>query len=101
MQSVQLSAQIKFVEVWKIVNVKGHPLVMNPYTNSTDKSSNIKLRPQPTRVFDDTFKLQRSGSSFCTDAARLWNLSPPEIRTATTLTAAKSAISKYVTSLPV
>ena len=37
----QLSAQIKLVEVWKIINVKGHPLVMDPYTNSNDRSRNI------------------------------------------------------------
>ena len=46
-------------------------------------------------------KLKISSHSFTTDAARVWNLAPDEIRTATTLADVKSKIKKYVTSLPV
>ena len=96
----QLSAQIKLVEAWKIVNVQGHPLTLEPY-NEHVKTNSVGLRPQPTRVFNDTYKLQISSCSFNVDAARLWNLAPAQIKTAATLGEAKTAILKHVTSLPV
>ena len=96
----QLAAQIKLIEVWKSVNVEGHPLSLDPYTNP-ERRCLTKLRPQQNRVFNDTHKLKITSHSFCTDAARVWNQAPAEIKSATTLNAAKSAILKYATSLPV
>ena len=96
----QLAAQIKLVETWKTINVQGHPLSLDPYS-SHDQKCGMSLRPQHSRVFNDTSKLKLSSHSFNTDAARVWNLAPDEIRTATTLAAVKSKIKKYVTSLPV
>ena len=96
----QLSAQIKLVEVWKTINVENHPLTLDPY-NLHVQNNTRDLRPQHNRVFNDSYKLQISSHSFNTDAARLWNLAPDQVRTATTLSAAKSAILKHVTSLPV
>ena len=69
--------------------------------DSHDQKCGMSLRPQHSRVFNDTSKLKLSSHSFNTDAARVWNLAPDEIRTATTLAAVKSKIKKYVTSLPV
>ena len=80
----QLAAQIKLIEVWKSVNVEGHPLSLDPYTNP-ERSSLTELRPQPNRVFNDTHKLKITSHSFCTDAARVWNQAPAEIKSATTL----------------
>ena len=96
----QLSAEIKLVEGWKIVNIEGHPLTLDPY-NHQAQTSHMELRLQPTRVFNDTYKLQRSSHSFNIEASRLWNLAPAEIRSAPTLAAAKTAIRKYAKSLPV
>ena len=93
----QLSAQIKLVEVWKTINVENHPLTLDPY-NLHVQNNTRDLRPQHNRVFNDSYKLQISSHSFNTDAARLWNLAPDQVRTATTLSAAKSAILKHVTS---
>ena len=83
----QLAAQIKLVETWKIVNVEGHPLTLDPYNNYSN--CNIDLRPQPNRVFNDTYKLKKSSSSFNADAARLWNLAPDTVKSALTLNTAK------------
>ena len=96
----QLSAQIKLVEVWKIIIVEGHPLTLDPY-NQHVQNNTRELRPQPTRVFNDSYRLQISSLSFNMDAARLWNLAPDQVRTATTLSAAKLAILKHAKTLPV
>ena len=96
----QLAAQIKLIEVWKSFHVEGYPLTLDPYANP-DRTVTIELRPQTNRTYDDSFKLKITSQSFCTDVARLWNLAPTTIKTATTLTAAKTAILKYVMSLPI
>ena len=89
-----LAAQIKLIEVWKSINVEGYPLTLDPYTNP-HRTVTIKLRPQTNRTFEDSSRLKISSQSFCTDAARLWNLAPATIKTATTLTGAKTSILKY------
>ena len=96
----QLSAQIKLIEVWKSLNVEGYPLTLDPY-NKQERSISAELRPKPTRIFDDTFRLQISNHSFNADAARLWNLAPTSIKTATTLSTAKTAILKHAMALPI
>ena len=96
----QLAAQIKLIEVWKSINLEGYPLTLDPYTNP-DRMVTIELRPQTTRTFDDSSKLKISSQSFCIDAARLWNVAPTTIKTATTLTAAKTSILNFVKSLPI
>ena len=77
----QLAAQIKLIEVWKSMHVEGYPLVLDPYTNP-DRMVTMELRPQTNRTFDDSHKLKITSQSFCTDAARLWNLAPTTIKTA-------------------
>jgi hypothetical protein len=96
----QLAAQIKLTEVWKSINIEGYPVVMDPY-NRTLNSTTLDLRLQPTRTFDDTSRLATSKYSFNVDAARLWNLAPPDIRSAQTLAVAKKAILAHAKSLPV
>ena len=96
----QLAAQIKLTEVWKSVNIEGYPVLMDPY-NRTQNSTTIDLRLQPTRTFDDTARLATSKYSFNVDAARLWNLAPPDITSAQTLAVAKKAILAHAKSLPV
>jgi hypothetical protein len=96
----QLAAQIKLFEVWKSTHVEGYPLTLDPYANP-DRTVTMELRPQTKRTFDDSFKLKIISQSFCTDEARLWNLAPTTIKTATILTAAKTAILNYVMSLPI
>ena len=83
----QLAAQIKLTEVWKSVNVQDCPIVMDPY-NQGQSASNLELRPRPTRIFNDTARLQISKSSFSVDAARLWNLAPTNVTQAIKLSEA-------------
>ena len=95
----QLAAQIKLVETWKSLNVPDYPIVLEPY-NQENASSNAELRPRPTRIFNDSCRLQLAKSSFNVDAARLWNLAPEKIKTAKNIFAAKAAITEYVKNLP-
>ena len=96
----QLAASIKLTEVWKSLNVVDYPLQLDPY-NQTTATLSLDLRPKPSRVFNDSARLQISKYSFNVDSARLWNQAPPEVTSAPTLDAAKSAIKTYANSLPV
>ena len=96
----QLAASIKLTEVWKSVNIPNYPILLEPY-NQTTTSPNLDLRPRPNRIFNDSSRLQISKYSFNVDSARLWNLAPPEVRSASTLGSAKTAILTFVKSLPV
>ena len=73
---------------------------LEPY-NEASTHSILDLRPRPTRIFNDTSKLMGSKYSFHVDAARLWNLAPPSLRSSTTLGQAKTAILAFARSLPV
>ena len=96
----QLAAQIKRTEVWKSLNVAGHPNLLKPY-NKASTSTTAGLRPKPTRILNDSSKLMCAKFSFHVDAARLWNLAPPTIKSADTLRKAKSAIMTHCKSLPI
>ena len=98
----QLVAQIKLIEVWKAENVESYALSFEPYKKPRlDQGSGLCLRQRTNQIFDDTCRLQVSKQSFSIDAARLWNLTPPEITTAATLMAAKAAILAHVKSFPI
>ena len=100
----QLAAQIKLIEVWKATNVENYALILEPYRpNRPDQipGQDYTLRPRENRIYNDSARLQISKHSFNVDAARLWNLFPPEIRNAATFGIAKSAIANYAKSLPV
>ena len=96
----QLAAQIKLIEVWKSLNVTGHPNILEPYHKTTTATS-AGLRPKPARVFNDTSKLSCAKFSFHVDAARLWNMAPQTIKSAETMQKAKNAILTHCKSLPI
>ena len=96
----QLAAQIKLTEVWKSVNIKDYAITLDPY-NKAQNPTEMDLRPKPTRTFDDTARLANSKYSFNVDSARLWNLAPPSITQAQSLSLAKKAIMTHVKTLPV
>ena len=96
----QLAAKIKLMEVWKSINKVGYPIRLEPY-KPTSQPQARELRKQPNRIFNDRCKLKRSEQSFHVDAARIWNISPPEIKAANNINAAKKAIDIYCKSLPV
>ena len=52
----QLAAQIKLTEVWKSLQVVGHPSLLEPY-NKASTATTAGLRPKPTRILNDSSKL--------------------------------------------
>ena len=96
----QLSAEIKLIEVWKSINVGGCPISLAPY-NQNQGPNDYLLRPKPTRVFKDTSRLMMSQSSFNIDAAKVWNMAPIDVQSATTICGAKRAIKNFCKSLPI
>ena len=63
----QLAVQIKLIEVWKSVNVPGHPLRLEAY-NAHNSDLKQALRVRPNRVYNDSAKYCISKSSFHIDA---------------------------------
>ena len=96
----QLAAEIKLTETWKSINVEGCPIKLDPYNPNQDEGEH-RLRPQPTRIFNDSYRLQLAQSSFHVDSARLWNNAPPRVHSAPSLIMAKKAIKEHCKSLPV
>ena len=80
----QLAAKIKLIEVWKTLNRPDYPLKLDPY-KPTNQHSGHDLRIQPNLIFNDSCKLKKSEFSFQVDSAKIWNISPPEIRVAKSL----------------
>ena len=96
----QLAAEIKLMETWKSINVECCPIELDPFNPNRDDSRH-RLRPQPTRIFNDSHRLQLAQSSFHVDSARLWNYAPLSIQGAPTFASAKRAIKEYCKSLPI
>ena len=96
----QLAAQIKLVEIWKSTHVEGYPICLEAY-NPAKENFSQNLRDRPTRIFNDSARLQVAEFSFCVDAARVWNQAPCQIHNSGTLSAAKKEILKFVKTLPV
>ena len=95
----QLAVQIKLIEVWKSVNMPGHPLRLEAY-NAHNSDLKQALRARPNRVYNDSAKYCISKSSFHIDAARIWNQAPASVTTAKSIVELKRKSSLYVRSLP-
>ena len=82
--------------------VEGYPIRLEPYNGQSNRSEpGPSLRERPNRVFNDSTRLQMAKSSFNSDAARIWNAAPGEIRSAKTIAEAKMFIRRFVKTLPV
>ena len=96
----QLNAQIKLSEMWKATNLPNYPTKFTSqdsvqgYTScSTRACSNGRLMEEGKKTL--TLK------TFKSDASRLWNSAPMEIKACSTLASAKKEIKKFVKLLPV
>ena len=94
----QLSAEIKMVEAWKIMNIPEYPLTFeqnNPNKVQTERS----IRPTSIKQWKDSANLKIAQESFTIDAARLWNLAPTDIKQAESLQKAKTNIKKWCSQI--
>ena len=93
----QLAAEVRLMEVWKAINVEEYCL--KDLFEEVENERNT--RSSGTRKMKVNFKSNTRESSFHYQSARLWNSAPLEIIHAETETQAKSAIRKYVMTLPI
>ena len=94
----QLNAQIKLMEVWKALNVEDYPLVIKQQeTSQTGAVTRAAENRRPIEIG----KSSQSKNTCVSDAVRVWNLAPEEVKGTKSLFLAKKAIKDYVKSLPV
>ena len=90
----QLAASIKLCEVLKSENVENYPVKLEP--NHPGQIMNERtMRPSTIRKWNQDAKSTAAKESFFTNAAKLWNLAPPAIKTAKSLSLAKKEVNKY------
>ena len=93
----QLNAQIKLLEVWKALNVEDYPLVIKQQeTSQTGAVTRTAENRRPVEIG----KSSQSKNTCVSDAVRIWNLAPEEVKGKKSLFLAKRAIKAYVKSLP-
>ena len=94
----QLNAQIKLLEMWKVVYVDDYPLIIKqqkiPETGMSTRAA------QKGRLIV-TGKSNTSLNTSTSDAIRIWNSSPVSVIEAKTLYQAKNAIKLYIKCLPI
>ena len=93
----RLNAQVKFLEMWKALNMESYPLKIKQQsvngvgacTRASQKGRLIEIgRTNVTR------------NSSTSDAIRIWNLAPSSITEANSLYQAKIAIKSFIKLLP-
>ena len=95
----QLSAEIKIIEAWKIMNIQDYPIKLWP--NEPNRSTNGReVRGTSIRELKEDSSTKIGKTCFVIDTARLWNQSPAEIKMANTLNQAKTAIKNIANHYP-
>ena len=94
----QINAQIKISEVWKAEHVPNHPLKIEKVNH---ESSACKTRSVTNGDLKEFGKSNIVQSTFISDASRVWNICPDEIKNSDTFWKAKKAIKSFVKTLPI
>ena len=94
----QMSAEVRLIEVWKALNVEDYCL---KDIFQRVESAKTNVRSSGKNRIKSTFKSKLRENSFHYPSVRLWNTAPTEITCATTESAARRAIKKYVLTLPI
>ena len=93
----QMLAQTKLTETWKANNIKQYPLQF-PKHNQTEH--NTRLSTDEDRLIESAFPNKERATFIC-DCPRVWNRTPRDIKCTKSISSAKVANHKYVTTLPV
>ena len=78
--------------------IENYPFKMVP-NNTFVSNSDRSLRTNSIKIWKDTANSKAGINSFCMDTAKLWNNCPVEIKNATSIGIAKSAIKKFTRTL--
>ena len=94
----QMNGQIKLTEAWKISNIPNYPIKWE--MKQIDDEDRI-TRATSANIVPETARTTLAQNTFNNDAKKLWNKAPEDIKNAKSLSSAKKAIKKYVTTLPI
>ena len=94
----QLCAQIKIKEVWKSLNEALYPI--NWEKRTANQSTACTLRSTDSKNLKIIGKTKLMESTFVSDAARIWNMTPACIKECKSLYTVKKEINNFVKSLP-
>ena len=94
----QINAQVKIQEVWKSLHNNKYPV---NWVNKNDTKLRKDLRSCNVEVLKETGNSKIQSASFYSNAARVWNQAPIQIKNCLTLSAVKRETKKYVKTLPI
>ena len=94
----QLNAKVKLQEMWKILNVEDYPIKIPLKSVHSDQVS-TRAMINRTPVEKGITVLQTK--TCLSDAIRLWNLAPSNIKSCTSLYSLKKSVKEFVKLLPI
>ena len=94
----QLNAQIKITEVWKAVQDQHHPMKIEKVIHGESSCLTRSVVKGDLKEFGKTEIVQ---STYLSDACKVWNKCPKNIKESLTLGVAKKTIKAFVTTLPI
>ena len=94
----QLNAKIKLIEIWKAINIERYLLKIPTQSTSEDQSN--------TRAMTSNRPIENEAScliakSCISDAIKLWNKAPIELKNCKSLYAVKKSARAFALTLPV
>ena len=93
----QMNAQIKLLEMWKSVNIINYPIKTSPVKRNDNF---VNTRAVSNGVLQEKSITNHSQRTFLNDAIHIWNLSPSELKSCTSIFSAKKSIKEFVKTLP-
>ena len=94
----QLNAQIKLTETWKAVHDSEHPLKIEKVKHDTLGCNTREVTKGDLKEVGKSNILQ---STYLSDATRIWNKCPENIKMCDSLWKAKKTIRAFVVTLPI
>ena len=94
----QTNAQIKITDVWKALHDPYHPLKIEKVVHDASSSMTRSVTNGDLKEFGKSEVLQ---STFLSDASRIWNICPNNIKSCESIWQAKKAIRQFFETLPI
>ena len=93
----QLNARIKIQEIWKTQNVQGYPIEIAKQTVTEDRT-NTRANHEGRLI--EVGKKAITQKTMISDAIKLWNKAPVELKNCTNIYQLKAHTRGYVKTLP-
>ena len=93
----QLNAQVKLAEIWKALHVDDYPLQIK---QQISESTRVNTRADKIGKPIEIGRSNVTQKTCVSDAIRLWNMTPDQVKNGEKLSLAKKEINKFVRQLP-